>query len=309
MIKIGITLGDPGGIGPEIVFKTLHQTHSFQAEYVVYGSEAIFNHPMFPSWKNDISLNHCYDLSTSYVIGKPNIENGHASYSYLKTAIEDCLAGRIDAIVTAPLCKESLALAGYSETDHTSILQRLTQSPNVNMAFYSQPLSVMLVTIHTSLRSVPSLLSVQKLHDTFDNARLFLNVLGYDQPRIAVAGLNPHAGEHGLFGSEELDIITPAIHTYSYKDCLYGPFPPDVVFRDAAQGRYDMVIAMYHDQGLIPLKLLAFDTAVNVTVGLPFLRTSPDHGTAFDIAYTGTASITSFVEALSFACMRASNGS
>jgi 4-phospho-D-threonate 3-dehydrogenase / 4-phospho-D-erythronate 3-dehydrogenase len=309
MIKIGITIGDPGGIGPEIVFKTLEMARDLNVEIVIYGSNAVFNHPFLSQWKEaSVPLVHCYDLPETYVIGKPDTDNGRASYIYLKTAIDDCLAGKIDAIVTAPICKESLALAGYSETGHTTILQKVCQAPSVNMAFYSQPLSVMLVTIHHALNKVPGLLSIKLLHDTFDNAKLFLKLLGKDTPKIAVAGLNPHAGEHGLFGSEEIEIIIPAIDSYRDKECLYGPFPPDVVFRETVQGNYDMVVAMYHDQGLIPLKLLAFDSAVNVTIGLPFLRTSPDHGTAFDIAYTGKASITSFFEALTFASTRALHG-
>jgi 4-phospho-D-threonate 3-dehydrogenase / 4-phospho-D-erythronate 3-dehydrogenase len=302
MIKIGISLGDPGGIGPEVVFKTLKKINSMNCRVVLYGSEALLRHAFLePLLEGVYDFVPCYDLKSDFSTSLPDATNGEASYEYLKRATEDALAGKIDALVTAPLCKESLSLAGKEASGHTTILKQLCQSENVSMAFYSQSLSVILVTIHHSLKHSISILTKELLHDTFENAELFLKNQGVHSPRIAVAGLNPHAGECGLFGREEIEIIRPAIESYKNSSCLHGPFPPDVVFRNAHLGNYDLVIAMTHDQGLIPLKLLAFDTAVNVTVGLPFIRTSPDHGTAFDIAYSGNASATSFFEAFKFA--------
>jgi len=303
-------MGDPGGIGPEIVYKALQKRGHSNDDIVIYGSSTLFNHPFLSSFKPEgVGYRHCFDLPSNFVVGQADGVNGDASYAYLKSSVDDCLSGELDALVTAPICKESLSMAGVPFTGHTTMLQQLCQKDHVSMAFYSSAMSVILVTIHHPLSAVPSLLSESILHSTFRDALSFMNMVGKESPRIGVAGLNPHAGEQGLFGSEEFEIIRPAMDSFSSSEFFYGPYPPDVIFRDAVNGSYDLVVAMYHDQGLIPLKLLAFDEAVNVTVGLPFVRTSPDHGTAFDIAYQGKASETSFESALEFACKRAVHAS
>lgn len=300
--RIGITLGDPGGIGPEITFKMLKRIHDIGCVPVLYGADALFNHPLISSYSTEnVQLKSCFDLPSTFTIGRPDALNGRASYAFIEAAIQDCIAGELDAMVTAPICKESLAMAGIPETGHTTILKKMTKSKDVSMSFYSDPLSVVLATIHHPLSQVPTLLTQDVLHATFSNAVRFLKMMGKETPRIAIAGLNPHAGENGMFGHEEDTRIRPAMTSFAHSEFLYGPFSPDVVFRDAVNGKYDLVVAMYHDQGLIPLKLLAFETAVNVTMGLPFLRTSPDHGTAFDIAYTGKAQENSLFEAFKFA--------
>ncbi|MDR1997884.1 MAG: 4-hydroxythreonine-4-phosphate dehydrogenase PdxA [Candidatus Margulisbacteria bacterium] len=283
-MRIGITMGDPNGVGPEIVARLL--ARGGYADCVVYGNRgALSSYARLTAEVSDP-----YGALREHSKGRVLPENGAAAYAYVAAAARDALAGRIDALVTAPLNKEALHLAGYKYDGHTEILARLTKTKKYGMFFYSPDLCVMLATIHKSLQAVPALLTRQKLKDTIELALSGLRSIGVQNPRLAVCGLNPHAGEHGLFGSEEQKIIAPVIRGCQRQGIkIAGPFPADTLFTPARRRAYDLIIAQYHDQGLIPLKLLAFDRAVNVTVGLPIIRASVDHGTAYDIAGQGRA--------------------
>ncbi len=318
---LGITLGDPGGIGPEVTLKSLIALQPFSDTIVLFGPAALQKHPFIDDLirklpvityvnsiddlnpKTGLSWVNTSDLS-EFVIGKADKENGKAASTALTAAMEAIGQKKIQALVTAPLCKESMVLGETSILDHTGFLQKVTNSNPVRMGFYSEAFSTILHTIHTPLSTVMSHLTPKELADTLKLARTFCLMLGKKQPRIAVAGLNPHAGENGIIGEEDLTLIKPAIEEAArvYPDCQFsGPHPPDTVYVHALKGQFDLVVSLYHDQGLIPLKLIAFDTAVNVTLGLPFIRTSPDHGTAFDIAYQDKANPQSMIEAIRFA--------
>jgi len=230
-------------------------------------------------------------------------EYGKASFAYLKRAIELAMAGQIAGIVTAPLAKHSLHLAGLEYPGHTEILQEFSGSPEVAMMFWGKQLKVLLATTHISLAQVAASLTKELLERKIKLLVEFLRRTGSATGKpIAVAALNPHAGEDGAFGDEENRIIKPALQSCS---CLglpvIGPIPADVLFYQAVQGRYDAVVALYHDQGLIPFKMLHFSDGVNVTIGLPFVRTSVDHGTAFDIAGKNSADCSSMIEAIRLA--------
>jgi 4-hydroxythreonine-4-phosphate dehydrogenase len=209
---------------------------------------------------------------------------------------------KVHGIVTAPISKEALALAGFPWPGHTEMLAEFTGTKEYAMMLVGAPLRVILVTIHTALKNVPALITTERVLGTILLAEKACAMLGMKEPRIAVAGLNPHAGESGVLGSEEMQEIIPAIMQAKERGiAVQGPYPPDVVFHKAYKGDVDMVVCMYHDQGLIPLKMLFFDKGVNVTVGLPIIRTSPDHGTAYDIAWKGSADPSSMREAIHMA--------
>jgi 4-hydroxythreonine-4-phosphate dehydrogenase len=217
----------------------------------------------------------------------------------IRRALELTLSGKADAMATAPVSKEALRMAGFPWPGHTEMLAELTGTAEYAMMLMGGPLRVILVTIHEALRDVPSLVTRESVLKTLRLAVRAGRMLSIERPRLAVAGLNPHAGEAGLFGEEEAQSIIPAMEEARAEGIpAEGPFPPDTVFWRASRGEFDIVVSMYHDQGLIPLKLLAFDTGVNVTVGLPVIRTSPDHGTAYDIAWKGRAEPSSMVEAV-----------
>jgi 4-hydroxythreonine-4-phosphate dehydrogenase len=235
-------------------------------------------------------------------LGRVSAAGGRAAALAVLRAAQDALAGRVDALVTAPLNKESLHAAGYAWPGHTELLAEAAASPDVAMMFVGGGLRVALLTIHRSLRSVPDAVSRAELLRV---ARLLFRELprfGVARARIAVCGVNPHAGEGGLFGSEEKDVIAPAVAELQAEGIdVSGPFAADTLFVRALKGEFEAVIAAYHDQGLIPVKLAAFGHAVNVTLGLPFVRTSVDHGTAFDIAGKGVAQETSLLTAMKLA--------
>jgi 4-hydroxythreonine-4-phosphate dehydrogenase len=217
-------------------------------------------------------------------------------------------AGRAayDAIATAPVSKQAFAAAGLPWKGHTDLLGHLTGAPRVAMMFHSAPLRVVLATVHVSLRDVASLLTRTLVEDTIRLTNDSLADFGYPEPRIALAGLNPHAGEHGLMGHEDDDVLAPAVEACRAAGIdVRGPFPGDTVFLRASKGEFDVVVATYHDQGLIPVKLLAFGSSVNVTLGLPIIRTSVDHGTAFDIARQGKADVSSMISAVRLAAQLA----
>lgn len=306
---LAITLGDAAGIGPEIVVK-LH-SQGLGAPCVVYGDAGALRRAcaMLGLSVNVIELSTDdpltdYFLKPGSIFVRPtqpalpddlpygviDARAGHAAVQALLMAIDDAQAGRVRAIVTAPLNKESMHAAGIDFPGHTEILAERSNTPHVAMMLVNEQLRVILATIHIPLAEVsPSLTTALELR-TIELADMACRGMGIAAPRIAVAGLNPHAGEQGKFGREDLDIIAPAIAMARAKGIdASGPWPGDTVFMRARNGEFDICVAQYHDQGLIPIKYLGIDEGVNVTVGLPFVRTSVDHGTAFDIAGRGIA--------------------
>jgi 4-hydroxythreonine-4-phosphate dehydrogenase len=230
-------------------------------------------------------------------------EAARAACETIESAVRDALAGRVAAIATAPINKLAFAQAGLSWKGHTDLLAHLTgRDEQVAMLFWSEPLKVVLATIHVPLADVPRALTRARLDAIIDLTARELPRFGFGQPRLAMAGLNPHAGEEGVLGAEEAQVIRPAVEAARARGVdITGPFPGDTIFLRASQGDFDAVIACFHDQGLIPVKLLAFGRSVNVTLGLPIIRTSVDHGTAFDIAGQGVADPSSMIEAVRLA--------
>ena len=277
--RIALTVGDPAGIGPEIAAKAAADPRVRDVcEPVLYGPPA----------------------GTRFEPGILSADAGRAAYEAICTATRDALAGIVSAVATAPVSKLALARAGFPWKGHTDLLAHLTGSPRVAMMFWSEPLRVVLVTVHVPLADVPRLLTRELVDEVIDlTAREMPRFSGgSDGTRMALAGLNPHAGEEGLMGDEDQRVLRPAVEAAQARGVsIDGPFPGDTVFVRASRGEFDVVIACYHDQGLIPVKLLAFGRAVNVTLGLPIIRTSVDHGTAFDIAGKGVADPSSMVEA------------
>ena len=324
-IVIGITMGDPGGIGPEIVVKALADPAIRRlAKFVIFGLDEHLEYAadwieVEPFW-----LRHPHEkLSRDYPrqvvvadydeyavpagIHKPNAVSGQASLRFCSDAIEAARRGIIDAVVTAPISKTSWKLADSPWTGHTEMLQEKCKSPRKVMMFVAGPLKLALATIHEGLFDIRHKFTIGCVFTPIDLLNDALkDYFGIKKPKIAVAGLNPHAGEDGQFGDEEKRIIGPAILLAQEMGIdVCGPFPADTLFYHAAQGQYDGVVAMYHDQGLIPVKMVAFDKAVNVTIGLPIIRTSPGHGTAFDIAGKGIANANSMKEAIRVAVQMA----
>jgi|Deesub1362B_J571_1020462.scaffolds.fasta_scaffold00117_62 4-hydroxythreonine-4-phosphate dehydrogenase len=313
---LAITLGEPGGVGPEIVVKALP---SFQEQpIVVVGDEPPLREALeltgsalqmrkiqapeeaIPGALNLLALGLIRSMRG--LRRRPTALGGRASYEYIRQAVELALRGRVRAITTAPISKEALRMAGLRWPGHTEMLAALTGSKDYAMAFVGGPLKILLATIHVPLRKVPSLIKKEELVRKIRLAHRAGMMFGLRRPHVAVAGLNPHAGEGGLFGREEIEEIAPAVAEAKRKGLrVSGPHPADVLFRRAYLGEVDVVLAMYHDQALGPLKMIAFDVGVNFTVGLPFVRTSPDHGTAYDIAWKAVASAESMKEALRLA--------
>lgn len=280
--RIAITVGDPAGIGPEIARKAADDPRVREAcEPVLYGPP------------------HGVRFEPGVLTG----EAGRAAYDAICAAVTDAQAGVVSAIATAPVSKLAFSRAGLPWKGHTDLLGHLTGSSRVAMMFWSEPLKVVLATVHIPLAEVPAALTRDLVDGIIDLTarelpRFSAVGTGFSRPRIAMAGLNPHAGEGGLIGDEDARVLRPAIDAARARDMdIQGPFPGDTVFVRASRGEFDAVIACYHDQGLIPVKLLAFGRAVNVTLGLPIIRTSVDHGTAFDIAGKGVADPSSMVEA------------
>jgi len=277
---IGVTAGDTAGIGPEVLAAAIEQWRSKDIELRVIGRAK----PFQP--------------------GRPSKQSAIHALEALEESAHLLLRGEIDGVVTGPICKNSLAKVGFPFPGQTEFFAARANVTNFAMLLTGGPLSVALVTTHVRLRDVPSLLTTEEIVRVGLLFANYLRKVGANPARIAVAGLNPHAGEDGLIGREELEIIAPAVRLLAQQlpeVIIAGPLSPDTVFRRAVQGEFDGVLCMYHDQGLIPLKLLAFDEGVNVTLGLPFVRTSPDHGTAFDIAGKGLARPTSFLAAIDLA--------
>ncbi|MBN2245334.1 MAG: 4-hydroxythreonine-4-phosphate dehydrogenase PdxA [Candidatus Aminicenantes bacterium] len=306
--KVGITIGDPGGIGPEITLKALFfSSKTPDAQFVIFGSNLILQKEIqklgikqsFPS--DRIQLHEIPYPGKTVSQGIPHRNNGKASFAYFEEAVNQARKGTIHALVTAPISKYSWQLAGITNLPgHTEYLSRFY--PQSIMFFWSDKLKVALFTHHLSLRQAIDRIKKESLENFFHQLYENIERLCPGSYSYVAAGLNPHAGEDGLMGKEEIATITPAIKSMQKAGIpITGPYPPDVVFRQFLGDKNKIIIAFYHDQGLIPFKLLAFETGVNMTLGLPFIRTSPDHGTAFDIAGTGTANPKSMKEAIKLA--------
>lgn len=313
-------MGDPAGVGPEVILKTFSQLPDMHELCipVVVGDRVVMEEAIqlldLPVQLNIIrrpdEATHApgfldmIDLALTKEFSKnvPTAEGGRVSVAYIARAVELARDKQVDALVTAPISKEALNMAGMKWPGHTEMIAEFTGTEQYAMMLVGGPLRVILVTIHTALRKVPDMIRFAAVLKTVRLAQKAGSMLGMTAPRIAVASLNPHAGEAGIFGDEESREILPAIEAARSEGILAtGPFPPDTLFHKAYRGAIDIVVCMYHDQGLIPLKMIAFDTGVNVTVGLPIIRTSPDHGTAYDIAWTGKADPSSMQEALKLA--------
>jgi 4-hydroxythreonine-4-phosphate dehydrogenase len=329
---LGITMGDPAGVGPEITARALAQpavTSSSKpivigdrsvmaATLELLGSQLELHAVRSPAecrfWPGTIE---CIDLgnvdAAHLAKGSVSAEAGRAAYAYIETAVRLCQSGEIDGMVTAPINKEALAAAGVEHSGHTEILAKLSATQDFAMLLMGKDLKVIHVTTHVALRRVPALVTRERVLRVIRLAQRAMIGLGATRPRIAVCGLNPHAGEDGLFGDEENTEIVPAVEAARGEGLdVVGPLPADTIFSRARGGEFDIVVAMYHDQGHVPVKTLGFTydeaagtwtglSGVNVTVGLPFLRVSVDHGTAFDRAWRGIANPDSMVEALDVA--------
>lgn len=316
-IKVGISLGDINGIGPEVVLKALSDNRILQGcTPIIYGSTKTLNTLRKAIQIEEISFNACKDASEArrkkinvvqvwdeeptIEFGKANETGGKYAFMSLEGATKDLATNKIDVLVTAPISKETIAKAGFQFPGHTEYLADMSGVADALMMMVSDTLRVALVTSHVPLADVSKTLTrdmitakIEALNDSL------VKDFGIQRPKIAVLGFNPHAGENGKMGMEETETISPAINAAKAKDIFaYGPFPADGFFGSDALHRYDAVLAMYHDQGLTPFKALAFDQGVNFTAGLPIVRTSPDHGTAFDIAGQDKASAQSMRSAI-----------
>ena len=310
---LAISLGDPAGIGPEIVVRALAERP--EADVVVFGDEGVLARAakiagVAGRAPPRARICAATRLGAEEVTpGKPNDASGRAQLAYLTAAVDAAVAGEVRALVTAPISKEWIGRAGFKFPGHTEYLAARAGVSEFAMMLAGPRLRVTVATTHVPLAEVPRLLTVEGIASTiWLTAEGLARRFGIAAPRVAVAGLNPHAGEAGRFGDEEERLVKPAIEKARARlaaaqlgATIDGPLVPDSVFRQAAGGAYDAVVALYHDQGLIPLKLLHFDDGVNLTLGLPFVRTSPDHGTAYDIAGTGRARAQSFLAALDLA--------
>ena len=285
--RIAITAGDPAGIGPEIAAKAAADARVLSVcEPVIYGPRSVQGFPP----------------------GILSADAGRAAYDAIREAVGDARRGGVAGIATAPVNKLAFAAAGLPWKGHTDLLAHLTGSPRVAMMFWSEPLKVVLATVHVPLAEVPRMITTDLLHGIIDLTAGELPRFGVPAPRLALAGLNPHAGESGLLGDEDDRVLKPAVEAATRRGVnIAGPYPGDTVFVRASRGEFDAVIACYHDQGLIPVKLLAFGESVNVTLGLPIVRTSVDHGTAFDIAGKGVADPSSMIAATLLAARLAAN--
>jgi 4-hydroxythreonine-4-phosphate dehydrogenase len=315
---IAITLGDPSGIGPEITLKALNKKFiSDICAPLIIGTNKILSEKQ-NKIKSDLTLNHIYNVEEmnikrdtinvispdglkdfEYPLGKVNAKSGLASYLFIKKASELAMKNKVSAIVTAPINKESIKKAGFKTTGHTEILAELSGIKDPLTMFQTGKLRIFFLSRHMSLKNAIDYIKTKTLYDFIVQCSSELSKLGSFKMPIAVAGLNPHNSDNGLFGNEEKKYIIPAIKkAVSKKIYITGPIPADSVFHMAKSGKYSAVISLYHDQGHIAAKTLDFERTVSVTLGMPFLRTSVDHGTAFDIAGKGVANSVSMEEAI-----------
>ncbi|WP_353399135.1 4-hydroxythreonine-4-phosphate dehydrogenase PdxA [Hydrogenophaga sp. 5NK40-0174] len=326
---VAISMGDPAGIGPEIVVRAMLERPEIRSSCVVYGHDGVFDRAcgvlgvrFADLFEADDHEGRCVPSTTGRVQlvslrqsgaaslpvwGQVSAAAGHMAAQAIKAAAAACLHGHARALVTAPIHKEALAAAGEPFPGHTEMLQHLAalhagigiESVPVRMMLSCPGLRTVLMSIHVSLQEALAAITAENLRQTILLTQAHFSRQGVPGLRVAVAGVNPHAGEGGLFGRQELDVLGPVVASLQAEGVnVSGPHAPDTVFMRARQGEFDLVIAMYHDQGLIPVKLMGLEHGVNTTIGLPFLRTSPDHGTAFDLAGTGSASCESLLAAL-----------
>ena len=321
-------MGDPAGIGPEVIAKALSGAHLRNVCHpIVIGSFPVMErtikaltlrlkalrvdgHERLPWSEGTVAvLDPLEQPLKRFTQGVASAATGAASVGFIKKGVELAQLGCIDGIVTAPINKEAINMAGCHYPGHTELLADLTHAKESGMMIVGGPLRIMFVTTHVAIRDLSSLLTQVKIEQAIRLAHLALTTLfGIKRPRIGVAALNPHAGEHGLFGDEEARVVLPAARAAQQRGILASdPLPADTLFGKAAKGSFDGVVALYHDQGLIPLKLVAFGTCVNLTVGLPIIRTSVDHGTAFDIVGKGVADPGSLIAAVKLAARIAQN--
>jgi len=319
---LAVTMGDPAGIGPEIAVKAFADPDR-QVPSVVVGDTGLLKrtidrlaaqldlipiaHPGEASCApGTLEVIAASDLPNDLPLGRVDARAGAAAYDYIKRAVSLALEGSISGVVTAPINKEALKAAQVPYPGHTEMLADLSDTRDYAMMLFNDELRVILVTVHVALAEAIAKLTKERELRVIRLADRAARSLGVKAPRVAVAGVNPHAGEGGLFGQEEINVIHPAIQTARAEGIdASGPWPGDTVFMQARQGRFDIVVAQYHDQGLIPVKYLGIEDGVNVTVGLPFVRTSVDHGTAFDIAGKGIADHSSLLVAMEQAALMA----
>jgi 4-phospho-D-threonate 3-dehydrogenase / 4-phospho-D-erythronate 3-dehydrogenase len=329
-MRLGITVGDPAGIGPEITLKALAALAARRAPArispVVYGSRIglgeaarrldleirLVGPDKAAAWP-EVAVADVGDAAEPIELGTVAAAAGQLAYAAIERAVGDAMAGEIAGIVTGPISKEAINLAGHAYSGHTDMLAALTGASDTCMMLAHENLRVSHVSTHVPLARVPALLTPTRLTKVIELTFEALAAFGVDRPRLGVAALNPHAGEGGLFGREDLDVIAPTVEAFRRRGhAVSGPISGDTVFVKALAGEFDAVIAMFHDQGHIPIKLLGFKvdpatrewtslSGVNITLGLPFVRTSVDHGTAFDIAAKGIASAQSMIEAIDVA--------
>ena len=308
-VRVGISIGDINGIGPEVIMKALNDNRMMvDCTPIIYGSAKIFSfhkkslegiefnfltiNSADEAKKRKINVVNIWNDEIEFDLGKPTEKSGKYAFESLERATQDLASGKIDVLVTAPISKEAMGKTGFKFPGHTEYLADLAGQEDALMLMVSPTLRVGLVTSHIALKEVPQNISINKISDKIRqfNASLTKD-FGIQKPKIAVLGLNPHAGEHGKMGDEEQQIIIPAIKNVNDEGVMaFGPFPADGFFGSGAIKSYDGVLAMYHDQGLAAFKALSFDEGVNYTAGLPIVRTSPDHGTAYDIVGQNKAS-------------------
>ncbi|HEY4199594.1 MAG TPA: 4-hydroxythreonine-4-phosphate dehydrogenase PdxA [Devosiaceae bacterium] len=308
---IGITMGDPAGVGPEVICKALaDMPPEERAQIRVFGNRDVLRRAAqvvgadldFSEGSNSIRVDHVPFDGDIPPFGQLDPRAGDASFHYIEKSVRAAQAGEIGCIVTAPINKEALNTAGHHYDGHTGMLAALTGSKSSFMLLASERMSVIHVSTHVALRGAIERARTPRILDTIRAGYRHFRRLGLENPRIAVAGLNPHCGENGLFGTEDDEQIVPAVAAARAEGInAIGPVSADTVFQKAYNGAYDLVVAQYHDQGHIPMKLVAFDTTVNVSLGLPIDRASVDHGTAFDIAGTGKANHVNMHAAIAYA--------
>ena len=328
-IKIGLTMGDPNGIGTEVLIRALQFLHPFQNwEALIFGDAEILtkmnealgapfsfeviskNYSMHTNGSADSFCIPVIDLSVEkdrkWKLGTCSAWGGESAFQFVHSAIDWANRKKIAAIVTAPLAKEALQSAGHLFPGHTEMLSHYSQGARSVMMLAVDDLRATMVTLHISLRQALDSLTTERILEVMEITDSGLKSMGIPNPILGIPGLNPHAGENRLFGDEEYNIIRPAMELARRKGLrCEGPFPPDTIFLEHRKGRFDAVVALYHDQALIPLKLFGFERAVNITLGLPIIRTSPDHGTAFELAPRMEANPSSMIEAISMAVQMA----
>lgn len=312
MNKFIFTCGDTNGIGPEIVIKALNRISADSKDNLIFiCPKNIFKETLqiFPAAFTFEIQNAMTEPEPGVVTvlnirnpklewGKPTKSSGKAAFKAIKISSDFLINGKADAVITAPISKTAIKLAGYDYPGHTEMYASWTKTKNFVMVFFSKEINAALITIHEPIKNISKLLSGKNIRNKIDVVvKMLLNDIDIENPRIAVLGLNPHAGEEGVIGLEEKKIISPVIKESKYSEYLSGPFSPDAFFGSRLYENYDMVLGMYHDQVLIPFKLMSFSSGVNYTAGLPIVRTSPDHGVAYDIAGKNEADETSILEA------------